>query len=860
MDHSRPIGSGSTEQTLTDAGIRYRAPIEPGTRVGRYVIQQKLGSGGMGSVYAAIDPELDRTIAVKLLHEARGRQVATETLLHEAQTMARFSHPNVVTVHDVGTYDGRLFVAMDWVRGPTLRSWMRGRPWQSVLQAFLQAGEGLAAVHAAGLVHRDFKPANVMLHPGGRVVVMDFGLARVADNSDADQSLTPGPSAPTDHDEAGSGGGSVQGTPAYMAPEQHLAFDIDARADQFSFCVSAFEGLYGTRPFSGRTVTELLMRIANGDVVEIPRNGVPVRVQRALIRGLAEVPQQRWPTMEALLAEFRPRSRGTWMLWGAGATALSSFALVAVPTADACQTRGDAVRDLWTNTRRDTVRASLQSSSKPFAEDTAARVDATLDAYVERLAETHDQACKTEIDPALLDRRTACLRQRSGALEAAMEALSRPSDDGPDYAMQLLGHLPSATSCLDPAALALQADVPGDEVRRSQVQRARDAISRARALDEAGETDTAHTHAKEALVLARESSFSPVEAEALTAWASIQNARGDYIAAADAFEAAFHTARASHHDGEALRAAVELVYVVGYRLQQPDPAAAWLRHAQALLQRVEGTLAQQLHAQLVNNEATLAYSAGDYEAAAAGFQRTAELREALPGHESDVAAAHSNLGLALTRLGRLEDALEHHALARRAWEEGLGEAHPKVAISVHNRALVFEQMRRLDEAAAEYERAIALRVRSQGPEHPSVGLSLNNLGHVRRDQGRSDDALALHQRALTVWHDAYGPKHRRVAEALGGIAEALVDQGRYEEAHRFADRSLSTIASVVGTEHADYGLALATLGKVQLLEGDTTNACISLQRARALLMQTVGPEDELVQIVDADLAQCDATR
>jgi tetratricopeptide (TPR) repeat protein len=704
-------------------------------------------------------------------------------------------------------------------------------------------------------VHRDFKPANVMLHPGGRVVVMDFGLARMADNSDVGQSQTPQPPERTFNDELRSRAGSVQGTPAYMAPEQHLAFDVDARADQFSYCVSVFEGLYGTRPFSGRTVTELIMHIANGELVDVPRKDVPSRVLRALVRGLAEVPSDRWPTMDALLEQLQPRTRTTWALWGASAAALTTLAFAAVPPRDACETGGQAVREQWSQPRRDALQAGLRSSNRPFASETASRVDAALDAYVDRLATAHDQACETEIDPLLLDRRTACLRQRVGALHATIDALSRPAEDGPARAMQVLGHLPPTDSCLDPSALALETDLPSDEVRRSQVLRARDAMSRARALEEAGESDAAHTHAKEALVLAREASFSPVEAEALNTWASAQNARGDYEAAADSFEAAFHTARASHHDAEALRAAIELVYVVGYRLQQPDPGGAWLRHADALLPRVEGQRGHRLRARLINNKATLAYSAGDYEAAAEGFRRTAKLRTELEGPDAnDVAGAYSNLGLALTRLGRLDEALEHHAHARASWERSLGPSHPRVAISVHNRALVLEAMKRLDEAATEYEQAIELRIRSQGPEHPSVALSLNNLGHVRRDQGRSGDALELHQRALAIWHASFGPKHRRVAEALGGIAEALLDQSRYEEAHRFADRSLSTIASVVGPEHPDYALALATLGRVQFLEGDVPGARSNLQRARSLLIETQGANSPLLSDVDANLA------
>jgi tetratricopeptide (TPR) repeat protein len=806
----------------------------------------------MGTVYAAADPDLARNVAIKILHDFRGKASRSETLLREAQAMARFSHPNVVTVHDVGTHEGRLFVAMDWVRGPTLRTWMKGRAWDVVLRAFLQAGRGLAAVHEAGLVHRDFKPANVMLHPGGRVVVMDFGLARVSDHSE------PQPAAALSEltdDDALSRLGSVQGTPAYMAPEQHLAFDVDERADQFSYCVSVFEGLYGKRPYRARTVTELIMRISNGEFVDLPRTQVPKRIHRALVRGLAELPNDRWPSMEALLDRLQPASPRTWVAWSAGAAALATVGFAAVPPTDPCETRGDAVRDLWSPPQRAAVQESLQSSPEPFAEETSAKVDATLDAYVEQLADAHDRACQTEVEPTLLDRRTACLRQRAGSLRATLDALSSPTGNGPSRAMKVLGQLPPVDACLDPDALAEESELPADEAQRAQIASARNAISEARALEHAGDLEAAHARAKAALVLARDCRYHPVEAEALAAWGSTQDARGEYAAAVDSFEAAFHLARANHHDRTALRAAVELVYIVGYRLQQPDAADGWLRNAQSLFTHVQGDFARMWEARLINNEATLAYSAGDYEGAASGFEKTAEIREALHGPDHDnVAAAHSNLGLALTRLGKLDQALEHHARARSGWEASLGPSHPMVAISVHNRAYVLETMERYGEAAREYEKAIELRKRSQGPTHPSVGLSLNNLGHVRTKQKRPLDALSLHQEALAIWHDAYGPDHRRVAEALSGIAEALSAQGRLEESHRFADRAISTLERVVGVDHPDYGESLWVLAEIQVAEGDIAGARSNLERARAVFVEAWGDAHERISSVDRQLA------
>ncbi len=849
-------GPERTEHTLTDLGLRRRVTFEPADRVGRYRILRPLGSGGMGTVYAACDPDLGRNIAIKVLHDRRGhdRKERAAVLLREAQTMAQFSHPNVVTVHDVGVHDGRVFVAMDWVQGPTLRSWMKGRPWEVVLRAFLQAGRGLAAVHAAGLVHRDFKPANVMLHPGGRVVVMDFGLARAPSSRPRSEGSDPMPAAERTFDDAVSQVGSVQGTPAYMAPEQHLAFDVDERADQFSYCVSAFEGLYGTRPFRARTVTELVMRITEGDIVATQRGKVPARIHRALVRGLAEVSSDRWPSMEALLDRLRPRGGGTWTLWSAGAAVAATAAALAIPPKDPCATGPNTVRATWTDDRRAALAGGLND-----APEAATRVTQTLDAYVETLAVAHDDACRTALDAPLLDRRTACLQHRAGALRATVDTLTSPAAEtiGASRALQVVGQLPSVSRCLDPDVLANEADLPANDARRAQVRHAHDAVSEAMALKVAGDLEAAQPRAKAALVLARDTGYAPVEALALVTYGSTQEARGEYSEAAATFESAFYLARANHRDTTALRAATELVYAVGYRLQQREPAQTWVRHAESLLARQvpDDPDIRGLNARLVNNVATLDYSAGDYAAAAKGFEHTAKLRASLQGESApDVAAAHSNLGLALTRLDRLDEALEHHARARASWEASLGPQHPMVAISVHNRALVLEQMERLDEAAAEYEKAIELRILSQGAEHPGVALSMNNLGHVRADQGRLLDALRLHQEALRLWHEAYGPDHRRVAEALSGIAEALHRMDRLEEAHSFADRSLATLETVMGPDHPDVGLALFVLGLIEADEGDTRGARSSLQRARDVLVAAWGAESDEVVRIDTRLA------
>jgi serine/threonine protein kinase len=263
----------------------------PPSHIGEYAILRTLGSGGMGIVFVGYDERLDRKVAVKLLRASvRDGDEGRARILREAQAMARLSHPNVVQVYDVGEHDGAVYVAMEFVAGETLREWSeRPRPWREVVAVLVGAGRGLAAAHAEGLVHRDFKPDNVLVGKDGRPRVLDFGLAR-ATNSDVDLAARDDPEPATDsQDPLGTEitrDGAVVGTPAYMSPQQHVGDPPDPRSDQFSFCVTAYETLYGKRPFRAGTRQELTGAMVNGAIVPPPTNtDVPSHVQSRKIGG-----------------------------------------------------------------------------------------------------------------------------------------------------------------------------------------------------------------------------------------------------------------------------------------------------------------------------------------------------------------------------------------------------------------------------------------------------------------------------------------------------------------------------------------------------------------------------------------------
>jgi len=298
-----------------------RSPLAVGAKVGRYVIAETLGVGGMGVVYAARDPELHRDIAVKVLRPDlwKADPDATKRIVREAQAMARISHPNVVAIYDVGTIDGQVFIAMERIAGASLRKWLSAAPRSTgeILDVFIAAGRGLIAAHDAGMVHRDFKPDNVLVGTDGRARVTDFGLAFDQGTEDAHEASGETTTRP------------IVGTPAYMAPEQHAGANLDARTDQFSFALTLYEALYGRRPFAGKARDELADAVINGRIEPPPQGSrVPASLRAIVVRALSVKPGDRFPTLgDMLTALGRDRGRRPRQL---ARGAIAVFAVVAV--------------------------------------------------------------------------------------------------------------------------------------------------------------------------------------------------------------------------------------------------------------------------------------------------------------------------------------------------------------------------------------------------------------------------------------------------------------------------------------------------------------------------------------------------
>ena len=607
----------------------------------RYEVGAELGHGGMGTVYLAHDRALGRDVALKLHRAGSG----TDRLEREAVAMAKLAHPNVVSVFEVASWDDRMFVAMEYVKGGTLRSWLAEGPrtWREIVAMLCAAGNGLAAAHAAGLVHRDFKPENVLVGEEGRPRVGDFGLART--------DHTPIMTDPDALAVALTLTGGIAGTPAYMAPEQ-LAGDVaDTRCDQFAFCVVAWEALYGKRPFSGLTISALHECIERHEL-DRPSSPVPDRVRKVIERGLATAPGDRFPALAQLLAELRhaiaPRTtRNAIATVVAGlAIAAGAYAIYTTITtrqrAATCERAADRALAAFAPPARAMLAASFVSTGKAGGFE---RTAATLDRYSTALSE---QAVATCRDRDLPDRtrvaRETCLVERRGELSAVVAALTIPTNvaRGPEAAWAIYDPSPCTAATAAPHAItdleklaAIEADL-------------------ATARFEAGSA-----LARPLLEEARTRKDPGLELDAMLLLGQLDQAIDPQLAVSD-FNDAFALAEAQSRD---LDAAIVLDHLAA---AANDPAVAHrqLRLAHAKLARLGGHAT--IEARLDSTEAQLLLAEHDLDGAETAARASIALFEKVYGPEHPaVAAAYGVLAEILHAAGREPAA---GAASRRAVE------------------------------------------------------------------------------------------------------------------------------------------------------------------------------------------------
>jgi tetratricopeptide (TPR) repeat protein/tRNA A-37 threonylcarbamoyl transferase component Bud32 len=856
---------------------RDRADVQPplGTRLGRYILLHPLGEGGMGVVYAARDPELDRKVALKLVR-ASGRRAQTRRarLLREAQALARLNHPNVVEVLDAGVVDARdwdpdadpperVWIAMELVDADTLDLWQsKEQPgWRRILDVFVEAGRGLHAAHLGGLVHRDFKPENVLVSPDGRVRVTDFGLARPLGELEGERD---------DGDPTASRSnlllvrltktGASIGTPAYMSPEQHRRESVDAKSDQFNFCVGLYEALYRRAPFEGADVKALARAVEAGQVRSPPARAlVPARVFRVLRRGLAPRPDDRFESVDALLVALRSAARPR----GRIALALGVGALVSTgvwvgwpePSAAGCTAGSSPVDAVWNGDRASQLQAGLAASELPFATETWTRVEPRLQSYAAAWSDAYATTCAVD-DAAIRDRRMTCLADAREKLDALLSGLASADPALVRDAVARVSGLPAVEACRDDARLSSEPELPSDPARRARIAAVRARLATVRAEEGARDYANLVVAAAEALAEAERIGWAPLIGAAHYHLGVLQQGAARHDDARASLEQAYFVAGEAGDGRTAARAAIHLAYLTGATRSQLDEGLKWARHARAAVAELGD--APDLEGAIATAEGEVHFRHGRYDEAFTEHTRAVELAEGVHGAESvEVAMGLNNLGNVMFKRGDPEGAARHYARALEIREQALGPMHPQVGASLSNLGSMERLLGREQDALAHLERSLAVMESGLGPDHPDVGNPLNSLFLLHSDRREWDLARAYIERALAIWTKSYGDEHPHVAIGRGNLGTLYLRLGRPRDAVRELDRAVEILEAVLGPEHPNVAFPLAALGRAWLDLHAPDKARTALERARAL-RQAQGEGSVAIAIVDARLAEADA--
>ncbi|MEW6432844.1 MAG: serine/threonine-protein kinase [Myxococcota bacterium] len=869
--------------------------LERGAQVGRFVVLDTLGVGGMGAVYSAYDPELDRRVAVKLLRSQPGAdaQAAHARMLREAQAMARLSHPNVVNVFDVGEHAGGIFIAMEYVPGTTLRTWLRAKPrgWREVVAVFLQAGRGLAAAHRAHLVHRDFKPANVLMGDDGRVRVTDFGVAR------ADGSLEPvGAIIPASGDDSGRSGSLsepltrgdvVVGTVGYMSPEQAQARPPDARSDQFSFCVCLWEALYGQRPFTGSGPAAVTQATIDAVLPARPKGTeVPAQVHALLVRGLAKDPDQRFASMDALLADLEkdPGERTRRVLpWVAVAGVLglvvAGVLVERAQTRGRCEAVGQQLAGVWDDEVRGKVRTAFGAVQKPFAAAALASVVRALDAQAEAWTQAAASACEATFvrrdqgeDAWRLQ--DACLQRRRGELEAVGRLFAGADEALVEKGGAAAWSLPPIAACADVARLKKDPSLLLGE-QDGRVHALTDALAQARSLVEAGRVSDAGELLENTVAQARDLDQRALLADALTLQGQVLQASAKFADAAQAWVAALAAAQSVGYDEAVAGAAIRLTSVVGFSLNRPAEGRAWDALAEATIERLGGD--DVLTAQRLVAIARVASAEGQPLKAAKGHEEALALTVKRLGADHPLVwKAHFDLGTSYMAAREMPKAVDHLETALKIREREVSADHPEVAMIRSMLANAYFFAGRVDDSRATFQQALSTREKLFGAESPRLVVLLNNYGDTLAKSGEPERGLELVRRAEAIANASFPPEHPYriaalltrgevqwamgqaqpageavdavlamkpepmapyIAEAAAVRASMWLAAGKPKDALPLADRGVKA-ALTVGEKSAELVLPLIAKGQAHLALGQLAEAAKALERALALADET----------------------
>ena len=881
---------GSFSAFGTDASTRAdqsgpATELAPGAHVGRYRIRDELGAGGMGVVYRAYDPDLGREVALKLVHVHRSGQAAERAqtrLLREAQALARLAHPNVVKIYDVGTHEDAVYLAMELVEGFDLRHWLAhaDRSWQEQLRVYVEAGKGLIAAHQVNLVHRDFKPANVIVGSDGRVRVLDFGLARAAAGSTMTELSGLSPltaeirtndvsSASNengiDHDDGHISGsllnrtltkvGSIMGTPAYMSPEQFAGTHTDARADQFSFCVGLYRALYGIRPYAGSSLAEIQSNIAAGSVTPPPETSpVPRALFPIVSRGLAADPDVRYASMEALVraltrAVRRPhRRRGLALaavILAISVGGVAWFAHTAAQTTP-CAGSEQALAAVWNDARRDAMSRSLLATGRSYANTTIERVSSFIDGYGAEWVQARIDACEgTQHDAAqselILDQRMLCLNRRLRALDGIVDTLSdAPTGAAVDNATRAIRALPAVADCADIQALSRAYPLPQDLALQRQIETLEAKHDRLEAMLTLGQLDGLVDDLTALVQRAEPLLYPPLLGRAHFALGYAYEIQGE------------HFDKAVHHVNESARIAAlasddelvarAMIRLLWIQVQTNTDKQAVL----ALRPGIEAALARAgdppvLRADYLGRLGSILSTLDDLDEAERLLSEAFALVDT--GNAQDSEGQRRILGWQASMSflqGNYEQAGRLYLKVQTLIAAEYGHDHLWMATPLQNHANVLMTQSKHEEALAQYRRALALEEANRGAHTTYAALIRGNIGLALERLGRQQEARDMLESALAIERDLYGDEHAQVGTTSRFIATVLLSEGNYRAAKPYAETAVRLHRKNFGEAHPFYALSVQFLGRVWLGLGNYEKAHDLLSQSNAIYQATTG--------------------
>ncbi len=821
----------SVTPAVTDPGLTRDAQ-----RIDRYVVLETVGQGGMGTVVRAYDPKLRREVALKRLHSASLDTESAARLVREAQALAQLNHPNVVAVYDVDAENEDVLVAMEYVPGRNLAHWLRtDRTWQQTIEVLLQAGRGLEAAHAAMLIHRDFKPSNVMLSDAGEVKVTDFGLAKVGGTTRVDESVVFTSHHPSidpeiaDATEDLTRDDVMLGTPPYMAPEQHSGTDCSPATDQYAFCLTLWHALAGRRPFRGN-VKQLYLAKQQGPPAWPRQVTVPKRLSDAIRRGLQPLEKNRWPSMTVLLAEIeravRPpasKVRPLMIAGGIGA-ALASMVWVQAERDVRCEGAEAQLEGVWDAPMREAVRSSMEGAAPLAGPAVWARVSSRLDTFTTSWQSGFRDACEAtsvrgEQSPAMLDMRMACLGRAKDSLQARVQRLLEVDGRTVSRAVDVVDSLPDLERCGDLDALSGDRPLPTEPAEREAVGHARADLADAEALYRLARYDESLSTVRSARETLADRGLEPraLHAEMLHQESLALEAVGRYEDAETMMRQAVSAAMAASADEVAVRALIGWSFVLESRLHRAEEAMLPAELAEEIARRDGDT---EMIASAVGRIAKVLDATGKSEAAEARFREALalldrpEVENVLP-----LSGSLSEYGAFLQRRRRPEESLPPLVRALEIREQVLGSEHPYVCSTLSNIAYARQLLGDLEQAESDLVRALEICEQAFGTDHPRTATTKGNLAMIVLRSGELDRAAALFDevRAWTV--ATYGLDHAKTAEIYNNfgalqhqrkkVAEARV---MFEQANASWSASLSPNDPQLRHVRYNLGLVSAELG------------------------------------------------